>query len=290
MKKPTIKFYRRILQISVAAAFIVIPYLNHQLRINYICGNFLSVRIFGLTLADPLAVLQVSIQNWYIAPEMLMAAGIVLALAIFLGTVFCSWICPYGLLSEWIHWLARRILPKNYGGLKIRISAFRIKICIFTAGMFFTLLFAATPVMNQFSMPAWYSRIFQYIFIQEHLSLAAGVIAAILFIEFVSRNRLWCRYLCPQAILLVLAKLVNPYRLKVAYQKEKCLIADQRQGPCYKACSLSLDLKTFNQALETECNNCGDCVAVCEKKGQALDFQVKRWRNKGEALRIRGKY
>ena len=281
MKKPTIKFYRRILQISVAAAFIVIPYLNHQLQINYICGNFLSVRILGLTLADPLAVLQVSVQNWYIAPGILIAAGIVLALAICLGTVFCSWICPYGLLSEWVHGLAGRLLPENYKGLNIRISAFRIKVCIFTVGMLFTLLFAATPVMNQFSMPAWYSRIFQYIFVQKHLSLAAGVIVAILFIEFISRNRLWCRCLCPQAVLLVLVRFVNPYHLKVGYQKEKCLISGSVQGPCQKACSLSLDMKTLNQALETECTNCGDCVAVCKNTGQALGFQFKRCRSKG---------
>ncbi len=282
MKKPTLKFYRRILQISVAAAFIVIPHLNHQLRINHVCGNFLSVRVFGLTLADPLAVLQVSIQNWYVAPGILMAAGIVLALAMCLGTVFCSWICPYGLLSEWVHGLARCFLPENHKGLNIRISAFRIKVCIFMAGMLFTLLFATAPVMNQFSMPAWYSRVFQYLIVQKHLSVAVVVITVILFLEFVSRNRLWCRYLCPQAILLILAKLVNPYRLKVAWQKEKCLISDSDQGPCQKACSLSLNPKTLNEALETECTNCGDCVTVCKKMGQALSFQLKDAGAEGE--------
>ncbi len=276
MKKPTLKFCRRTLQIGVALVFVLIPYLNHHLRINHVCGNFLSVRVFGLTFADPLAVLQVSVQNWYVAPGILMAAGIVLALAMGLGTVFCSWICPYGLLSEWIHGLARRLLPENYKGLKFRIPAFRIKVCIFMAGMLFTLLFAATPVMNQFSMPAWYSRIFQYLFVQKHISIAVGGIAVILSIEFVSRNRFWCRHLCPQAVLLVLAKLVNPYRLKVAYQKENCLIVDPNQGPCHKACSISLNPKTLNQALETECTNCGDCVTACEKMGQALRFQLKR--------------
>ncbi|MCP4349248.1 MAG: 4Fe-4S binding protein [Desulfobacterales bacterium] len=281
MKKPSIKFYRRTLQISVAAAFVVIPYLNHHLRINYICGNFLSVRIFGLTLADPLAVLQVSVRNWYAAPGILMAAGLVLVLAACMGTVFCSWACPYGLLSEWVHGMARRLLPKSYGGLNIRISAFRVKVCIFITGMIFTLLFAATPVMNQFSMPAWYSRIFQYVFIRKHISLAAGVIAIILCIEFVSRNRLWCRYLCPQAVLLVLAKLANPYRLKVAYQKEKCLISDSDQGPCHIACSLSLNPRTLSQALETECTNCGDCITACKKMGQALRFQLKGDKHKG---------
>jgi len=273
MKKPTIKFYRRILQISVAAAFVIIPYLNHQLRINYICGNFLSVRIFGLTLADPLAVLQVSIQNWYVAPGILMAAGIALALALCLGTVFCSWICPYGLLSEWVHWLAQHTLPKDYGGLKIRISAFRIRACIFIAGMLLTLLFAATPVMNQFSMPAWYSRIFQYLLVQKHISVGAGVIAVILFIEFAFRNRLWCRYLCPQAVLLILAKLVSPCRLKVVYHKDQCLVADPVQGPCHKACSLSLNPKTLDQVLETECTNCGDCITACKNTDQALGFR-----------------
>jgi len=70
MKKPSIKTCRRALQIGVAVAFIVIPLLNHY-RISYFTGNFLSFYAAGLPLADPLAVLQITLKNYYINVDLL---------------------------------------------------------------------------------------------------------------------------------------------------------------------------------------------------------------------------
>ena len=90
-----------------------------------------------------------------------------------------------------------------------------------------------------------------------------------LVVEFAAQSRLWCRYVCPQAALLILAKLINPHRLRVGYHREKC-ICSKGPDPCREACSLSLNPKTLATFWETECNNCGDCVVTCKKLGQAL--------------------
>ncbi len=96
----------------MALAFIIIPWLNH-LRISVVYGNFLSFHFFKFPLADPLAVLQVTLKNAYFYTDLLVGAGIALLLALFLGMVFCSWMCPFGLLSEWGHQLHKRRKPRK---------------------------------------------------------------------------------------------------------------------------------------------------------------------------------
>lgn len=209
MRRPSIKTYRRTIQINVAIAFILIPYLN-SIKINMVYGNFLSFNAAGLPLADPLAVLQITLKNLYLSIDLLIGAGIALGLAISLGTVFCSWICPFGLLSELVQELGSRLFPAGYKGMTTKGKGYYVKTYIFVLGLLGFLFFSTTPVLNQISLPAWYSRIFQFLFVQNHVSLAIIGLLTVLFMEFIVRNRLWCRYICPQAVLLVTVKLLNP--------------------------------------------------------------------------------
>ena len=274
MKLNSIKTYRRIIQAGVAITFIILPLLN-QSGFTFIWGNFLNMHIGPLNLTDPLAALQVIIKNQYLPIKLLISSGIVLIIAMCFGTVFCSWICPFGLISELVHTLSKRILPENFKKLNFKHNGFKIKMYVLGTGLLLFFLFFRGPVLNQVSMPSWYAKIFQYLFIQKYISFAVLFIAGILFVEFMFRRRLWCRYICPQAFLLVTARLINPFHLKVGFQKEKC-ITDKNNSPCQKACSLNLDPKTLNRLLETECTNCGDCVEACKNMGKALSFQFRR--------------
>ena len=76
-----------------------------------------------LTFSDPLAVFQVALKNHYLPIGLLMGAGMVLAIAFLLGTVFCSWICPFGLLSELVNSFSSRVWPKKFRNRKIVFKA-----------------------------------------------------------------------------------------------------------------------------------------------------------------------
>jgi len=39
---------------------------------------------------------------------------IVFASTLFMGSLFCGWICPMGTFQEWIGWLGKRIFKKKY--------------------------------------------------------------------------------------------------------------------------------------------------------------------------------
>ncbi len=271
MKKANLKTYRRAFQIFVALAFIIIPFLNRS-RYSMVYGNFLSFHAFGIPFADPLAVLQLTIKNWYFTLDNFIGTLLPLILAFTLGTVFCSWICPYGLLSEWTQKLSRKILPKSYKGLPLFKNGFPFKLVIFILGFVLFFMFSTTPVLNQLSTAAWYARFFQYYFGQDFISLCWLFLLVLLFIEFLARKRLWCRYVCPQSVLIILTKLISPKRMKVVFAEEKC-ICKPGYDQCNMACTLSLKPKTLTDSLETECINCGDCVVACKKMGKALSFE-----------------
>ena len=276
MKRPGIKFYRRTIQICVAVAFIIIPWLNH-LRISFVYGNFLSFHFFEFPLADPLAVLQITLKNAYLSADLLIGAGIALVLAAILGTVFCSWVCPFGLLSEWGQTIARRLRGcKNRKVDRPHHWGFRVKLILFTHGLTGFFLFSTTPILNQLSLPAWYSRVFQFWFEQQHLSLAAVALLTVVAVETVAGSRLWCRYVCPQSVMIAMAKQLNLRRLIVTFDAHSCICNNRSNDPCTRSCSLDLDPKQLKLFPETECTNCGDCVVACQNRGKALTFRFGR--------------
>jgi ferredoxin-type protein NapH len=272
--KPNLKFWRRLGQIGVALAFILIPYLNPR-GWNTFRGNFLSFNAAGLPLADPLAVAQVGIKGGEIPGDLLIGAGISLILALSLGTVFCSWICPFGLLSEWLHHISRRLRARPPGGPGRRNHGFLIRLLLLIPG--FAILWFLTEDLwfNQLSLPGWYARIFQLYFNQAQISWAVGLLAGVLLVEVAAQNRLWCRYLCPQSVLITAARLLNPWHLKVVYAREKC-ICSKDQDPCRRSCHLGLNPKALPHPYDLECTNCGDCVLTCKKYGRALRFRFRR--------------
>lgn len=272
MKKPTIYTYRRAFQIFVAIAFIVIPYMNRS-RYSFVYGNFFSFHMFGIPLADPLAVLQLTVKNlnW---PTLDNTIGTILPLilAFALGTVFCSWICPYGLFSEWAQKLRSKMMPKGSIGLSLNKPGFNFKLAVFVLGFIGFLIFSTTPILNQLSTAAWYARFFQYYFGQDFISLCYLFLFGLLFVEFLAGKRFWCRYICPQSILIILTKLLNKNRMKVGFAEDKC-ICKPGYEKCEPACTLSLNPKMVGGHIETECTNCSDCIVACNKMGKALQFE-----------------
>jgi len=270
MKKANLRTYRRTFQIFLALAFIIIPLLNRS-RYSMVYGNFLSFHAFGIPFADPLAVLQLTLKNLYFTLDNFIGTLLPLMLAFALGTVFCSWICPYGLLSELTQKLNRKIMPKSYKGLPLLKKGFLFKLLIFGLGFVVFFMLSTTPVLNQLSTAAWYARFFQYYFGQDFISLCYLFLFGLLLIEFFAGKRLWCRYVCPQSVLIILTKLLNKRRMKVVFDREKCICKPGYER-CDMACTLSLKPKTLTETIETECSNCGDCVVACRKMGKALSF------------------
>lgn len=284
-------FWRRACQIGIAALFIALPFMN-KTGLHGAYGNFLSFSIAGVPLADPLSVAQVGANAFAFTPRMLAGAGLTLLLALVMGNVFCSWLCPFGLLSEWVAGrrktpppqAAAQPLPQPSPAERVRLLAARralgygffVKLALASAGLLFCGLALAQPYLNQLSLPGWYSRLWQAAALDNAgaAAVAFGCLAAVLLLERIAGRRIWCRYLCPQSVLIALVKMANPVALKVGYEKSRCSCRGER--PCREACSLELDPRSGGACQRLACTNCADCVDACASRGKALKLGFSR--------------
>ncbi|MDR2800884.1 MAG: 4Fe-4S binding protein [Desulfovibrio sp.] len=251
----------------MALLFALVPVLN-RMEITTLSGNFLFFNVAGIPLADPLSVLQVAAGAFSVTPAMCAGAGFALLLALCMGPVFCAWVCPYGLFSE----LARSLGAKRArAAFFSRRASFAPKLLIVCGGLLAVFLYTPVPLLNQLSMPGWYSRAMQHaVFYREALAFAL-VIPALLAAEFLSGRRFWCLYLCPQSVLIGLAGAVLPGRLRVRFRGKSCTCA-KPERPSREHCSLGLDPRSAGIRQRLQCSNCGDCVDACRGKGRALRF------------------
>ncbi len=279
-------------------------------------GNFYAWNFFGIPFADPLNAVQGIIQGilngfWPLS-SIILGALLSLGLAFFCGRIFCSWLCPYGFLSEFVWKIGGK---KNISKSKTSAWKWRIilTICLLVIGTFLGI-----PLLNHISNPGLISlaplefwRVvlpnmgllhsgaegaiilppaiipsespFPALFMMLLTMLSPVVI--ILFAEYLFKKRVWCAYICPQALLLMLAARLghNKYipALKVNWQAELCNC--KGENPCTSSCTLGLNPRTLHKkALERDaCINCGDCVKTCfnvnlEQKRIALSLETKR--------------
>ncbi|MDR0238678.1 MAG: 4Fe-4S binding protein [Deltaproteobacteria bacterium] len=258
---------RRPVQFIVALLFVVLPWANAQ-GWTRIYGSLFAMNIYGLPLADPLSALQVLVIDGHVAVRLWTGAALVLLMACALGRVFCSWLCPYGLLSELVYALRRRLPPLFSESMTAR-RAYWLRIALCAAGL--VAAFAcAFPVLQRFSMPGELSlaplRVLDGWEIGMALLLPPG---AALLAEGISGRRLWCRYLCPQSVFLALAAQCFPGGFGVRWDSARCA-CPHGDHPCLRACSLGLAPRHIHGPPRSECTQCAQCVRACAERGAAL--------------------
>lgn len=259
-----LKILRRLTQFAFAGFFVLVPWLNTQ-EFHQLTGNFLSFSFFGIPLCDPLSAVQVFATSGSISHELLFGALVAVGIASILGAVFCSWVCPYGLISELNQSLNRMVRGSSY---KKRKGGFIVKVVIVGSLLALMALLASTPFLNQLSMPGWYSRALQQWFLMGVLPVSFIFFMFVMGLDLVIGKRFWCRYCCPQSLILMITQRFSPNRLRIVYEKRCCTCG--KESPCQDVCPLFLNPKGKQSELEFECNNCGDCVSECSKYGGAI--------------------
>lgn len=177
------------------------------------------------------------------------------------GRAVCGWLCPFGLLQEWLHRLSRvslavpkKLLSAKYlvlvlllplaawwrepGG--IGASHFCAYVCpagTLEAGL---PLLALNPALRPLAGA---------VFCWKLIVLVAVLVACLVV------YRPFCRILCPLGALYGLLNPVSVWRVQV--DSELC----DRCGACARACPLGLDASA--QPNSRECVRCLRCTRVC---------------------------
>lgn len=286
MKAPLAAYtaLRRCAQLLTVLLFCILPWLNagDAHRHALAKGSLFALDLGGLPFADPAAALQVAVSGYPPTARVVLGALLSLALALSLGRVFCSWICPYGLFSELIY-AARHgrgkqskaacNRPRAKPGAAFACKAALLVVALSSAAVL------AYPLPSLLSMPGelslWPLLVRQGAGLLFLLSALAVPLAALL-LEAFSGKRLWCRFVCPQSVLLGLAARCLPAKawgLRIARHAPRC--ACKGEAPCKQACSLALNPRQAAGPPRRDCVICGDCLKACATRGRALRWQLR---------------
>ncbi len=262
---------RRVLQILILCLYI----LANIWGVNILIGN-LSTSVFleEIPLSDPYAVLQMFFSGAVIASDIFIGALIVVIFyALIGGRVFCSWVCPMNIVSDFSNFLRRKL---KFNQIQKKQPASRT-IRYWVLGLSLILSFILAVPAFEFLSPI--SILHRGIIFGMGLGWAA-VLIIFLFDLFVLKNG-WCGYICP---LGAFYSLIGKYSLvRVEHNESKCTLCMKCKEICPENQVLFMIGKSSEQVLSGECTNCARCVEVCND--DALNFSIRnliKQKNKGK--------
>ena len=246
---------RRTVQILSLAGMVAVPLLNSR-GISAVSGSFYSLEIGPLLLTDPLIALQPLLATMTLDPTLLDSALIPIGLALVLGRVFCSWVCPQNTLSELFDAVGARLgLTRLWTPVPMPITRYAVLALILAA----TLLFGF-PLASLLSAPGIISVQTARLIYEGTVGLELALIGTIILAELFLVRRVWCNHLCPVGSMLSLFRFRKTMRVVMAEEGENtCLHCRE----CAKACQLDLNPMAGNIA--PQCHNCGACIDACQE-------------------------
>jgi MauM/NapG family ferredoxin protein len=228
-------------------------------------------------------------------------AFVFLALALFLGRVFCAYLCPMGATIDFWEWInGKRGKPRGQNSFEDtgRFRSWKYLICLALAGsavvgVSWIFLFSPLSLMTRFYSFVLYPMglmianlfldllrpVFPHIGL-DSLSYArfsvpvfnTDLFIAILVLGIVMlgmvQSRFWCRNLCPAGALLALFSFRPLFRRAVSAKCTSC-------GRCVRACPMGAIAKDFVKTAHSECITCLKCQEVCPEKAIRFNVGVK---------------
>ncbi|UJF18539.1 4Fe-4S binding protein [Vibrio sp. SS-MA-C1-2] len=219
-------------------------------------------------------------------------AGAVMLLTVMVTGVlckraFCGWICPIGLVGEYIYNLRTKYFKHV---IKIpRWLDWPLRSLKYLLLAFFTFISVGMPINNiPYYLKGNYHKIADiktaWVFVDPGL-ITLSVLGIILGLTLLQK-RAFCRYFCPYGALLGLISFASP--LKIRRNKVHCLNehGDLSCNKCTRACPSNIVIHTKDQIRTDECQACMSCISACPKK-EALGFKTRNgWQVSSKSLMV----
>ena len=228
--------------------------------------------------------------------------AVVLAVTLLLGRLYCSVVCPLGVMQDVFAWVGKwRLFRKNkkaklanrYSHSKpktwLRLTVLALFIIMLVAGFNAGAVLLAPysaygRIVSSLLQPAYIAinnvlahwaeanESYQFAEVEMHhnptlLVVIAAATALILFVLAFLHGRTYCNTICPVGTVLGYVARFSLFKMRV--QEDKCV----KCGLCEKNCKAACIKVEKGQPVRfdyTRCVACGDCEAVCGKKAIRL--------------------
>jgi len=242
--------------------------LSFQFDIQMVEGALTASRFVGFHMADLNSALQVTLAYKHMVINLVIGTVTVFILWFLVGgRTFCSWVCPYHLVSEIGEMVHLKLVEK--GLVKDHPMDRRLRTVLY---VIFALLAFVTgyTVFETINPVGILSRAFTY-----GASLALVWVGVLFLVEVFYSRRFWCRYACPIGLTYGLVGSISPMRIE--YNMENC----HHEGECRKVCLVPhvLDITKMGYGddvkidVGADCTRCGMCVDICPT--DSLKYKVK---------------
>ena len=264
-----IQIYRKIIQylflgVSLLIGVQFIFFVNQLEK-----GNLPTItRPAGIEAFLPISSL-ISFKYWLVTgifnpihPSGLIIFLIILSTAILLKRGFCSWVCPFGLLTEYLNRLHRLIFRKDMKipqWLDYPLRSLKYLLLFFFIWAIMIKMNARDLDYFIYSPYNMVADIKMLYFFKNISAFAFGVLLTLFVLSILIRN-FWCRYLCPYGALLGGLSFVSIF--KIHRNKNTCTQCQR----CTRICPVDIKVHQTTGVISDECHACLRCVAVCPEK------------------------
>ena len=184
------KFSYRMKRWIIVISIHLLFFLSFHIDIQALEGTLNGSRFLGFHLIDPFTTIQVYLATYHLPINMIIGTVTILFFYLLIGgRTYCSWVCPYGIISEIgekLHnvLVTKKIIKERKFDHRVRYVFWFIFIVLaFTSGYLVFETFNVVGILSRFITYGW--------------SLALVWVLAVFLIEVLFSRRAWCTYLCP---------------------------------------------------------------------------------------------
>jgi polyferredoxin len=221
--------------------------------------------------------------------------GVLVALTLVFGRVYCSMICPLGIYMDVVTWIRKRFKPRmkqTYSKEKrwLRLSVLAAVLVSYFAGvtvvvslldpysafgrmvthLFRPVYMAGNNVLADiFSQFGIYTFYHTDIFLHSLVSLliALATLAVVSFLA-ARHGRTWCNTLCPVGTVLGYLSTLSLFKIRI--DESTCISC----GKCAKTCKASCIDSKHSTIDTSRCVACFDCIDSCSE--HSITYGLKR--------------